>query len=62
MVRDHTRTEREMRMSCWSGFPCSVYIDSNRRDSQIWVPLVCGSHHVVSHEPNFINVIIVILL
>jgi hypothetical protein len=27
-------------------FPCRVYIDSNRRDSQVWVPLVCGSHHV----------------
>jgi hypothetical protein len=27
-------------------FPCKVYIDSNHRDSQIWVPLVCGSHHV----------------
>jgi hypothetical protein len=27
-------------------FPCRVYIDSNHRDSQIRVPLVCGSHHV----------------
>jgi hypothetical protein len=27
-------------------FPCRVYIDSNRCDSRIWVPLVCGSHHV----------------
>jgi hypothetical protein len=27
-------------------FPCRVYIDSNHRDSQMWVPLVCGSHHV----------------
>jgi hypothetical protein len=27
-------------------FRCRVYIDSNHRDSQIWVPLVCGSHHV----------------
>jgi hypothetical protein len=27
-------------------FPCRVYINSNRRDSQIWVSLVCGSHHV----------------
>jgi hypothetical protein len=27
-------------------FPYMVYIDSNRRESWIWVPLVCGSHHV----------------
>jgi hypothetical protein len=27
-------------------FPCRVYINSNYRDSQIWVPLVCDSHHV----------------
>jgi hypothetical protein len=27
-------------------FPRRVYIDSNHLDSQIWVPLVCGSHHV----------------
>jgi hypothetical protein len=27
-------------------FPCRVYIDLNRRDSRIWVSLVCGSHHV----------------
>jgi hypothetical protein len=27
-------------------FPYRVYIDSNRRDSQIWVSLVCSSHHV----------------
>jgi hypothetical protein len=27
-------------------FPCRVYIDSNHRDSRIWVSLVCGSHHV----------------
>jgi hypothetical protein len=27
--------------------PCRVYIDSNRRDSRIWVPLICcDSHHV----------------
>jgi hypothetical protein len=26
--------------------PYRVYIDSNRRDSWIWVPLVCGSHQV----------------
>jgi hypothetical protein len=37
MVWDHTRTECGMRMTCWSSFPCRVYIDSNRRDSQIWV-------------------------
>jgi hypothetical protein len=23
--------------ACWSGFPCMVYIDSNHRDSRIWV-------------------------
>jgi hypothetical protein len=27
-------------------FPCRVYIDSNHRNSQIWVPLICGSHHI----------------
>jgi hypothetical protein len=27
----------ESYVSCWSGFPCRVYIDSNRRDFQIWV-------------------------
>jgi hypothetical protein len=27
-------------------FLCRVYIDLNHRDSRIWVPLVCGSHHV----------------
>jgi hypothetical protein len=27
-------------------FPYRVYIDSNRRDSQIWVPLVYDSHYV----------------
>jgi hypothetical protein len=27
-------------------FPYRVYIDSNRRDSRIWVPLICVSHHV----------------
>jgi hypothetical protein len=26
-------------------FLCRVYIDSNHRDSQIWVPLVRGSHY-----------------
>jgi hypothetical protein len=25
----------EVYVSCWSGFPCRVYIDSNRRDSRI---------------------------
>jgi hypothetical protein len=46
MVWDHTQTERGMRVVCWSGFPCRVYIDSNHHDSRIWVPLVCGSHHI----------------
>jgi hypothetical protein len=27
-------------------FPYRVYIDSNRRDSRIRVPLVCGNNHV----------------
>jgi hypothetical protein len=35
MVVDHMQTEREKRVACWLGFPCGVYIDSNRRDSQI---------------------------
>jgi hypothetical protein len=33
-------------------FPCRVYINSNRRDSQIWVSLVCGSHHVCNLMGN----------
>jgi hypothetical protein len=37
MVWDHMRTEHGMRVACWSGFPCRVYIDSNYRDSWIWV-------------------------
>jgi hypothetical protein len=35
MAENHTRTERRKRVSCWSSFPCWMYIDSNRRDSQI---------------------------
>jgi hypothetical protein len=31
----------EAYVSCWLGFPCRVYIDSNRRDSRIWVA-VCS--------------------
>jgi hypothetical protein len=27
-------------------FPCRVYINSNHRDSRIWVSLICDSHHV----------------
>jgi hypothetical protein len=34
-------------------FPYRVYIDSNLRDSRIWVPLVYGSHHV----DNLMNLI-----
>jgi hypothetical protein len=34
-------------------FPCRVYIDSNHHDSQIWVLLVCGSHHI----DNLMNLI-----
>jgi hypothetical protein len=48
MAWDHTRTEHGMCVACWSGFPCRVYIDSNHRDSQIWVPLVHDSLHVVN--------------
>jgi hypothetical protein len=28
--------------------PYKMYIDLNHRDSWIWVPLVCNSHHVVT--------------
>jgi hypothetical protein len=35
MVWDYTQTERGMRVMCWLGFPCRVYIDLNRCDSQI---------------------------
>jgi hypothetical protein len=35
MVIDHTLTECGKRVACWSGFPCTVYIDSNHRDSRI---------------------------
>jgi hypothetical protein len=27
-------------------FSCRVYIDSNRHDFRIWVPLICDSHHI----------------
>jgi hypothetical protein len=27
-------------------FPCRVSIDSNRRDSQTWVSLICDGHHI----------------
>jgi hypothetical protein len=37
MVWDHMQNECGMRVVCWSGFPYKVYIDLNRRDSQIWV-------------------------
>jgi hypothetical protein len=29
-------------------FSYMVYIDLNLHDSRIWVPLVCGSHHIVN--------------
>jgi hypothetical protein len=35
MVGDHMLIECGMHVACWSGFPSRVYIDSNRRDSQI---------------------------
>jgi hypothetical protein len=45
-----SRTLRGLSLGCvWRvgrGFPCRVYIDSNRRDSRIGVSLICGSHHV----------------
>jgi hypothetical protein len=45
-----SRTIRESSVeSVWrvdQVFPYRVYIDSNRRDSQILVPLVCVSHHI----------------
>jgi hypothetical protein len=44
MVWDHTRSGSGMRVTCWSGFPCRVCIDSNHCNSQICVPLV----HVTS--------------
>jgi hypothetical protein len=37
MVWDHTWTECGMCVACWLGFPCRLYIDSNHRDSRIWV-------------------------
>jgi hypothetical protein len=52
---DHMRyvwsgTIRGLSMGCvWCVglvFHCRVYINSNRHDSLIWVPLVCGNHHV----------------
>jgi hypothetical protein len=52
---DHVRyvwsgTIRRLSVRCvWrvgQVFPCRVYIDPNRRNSQICVLLVCGSHHV----------------
>jgi hypothetical protein len=44
-------------------FPCRVYIDSNRRDSRIWVPLVCGSHHLdnVTNSMSLLVIDIVLL-
>jgi hypothetical protein len=46
MIWDHTRTEREMRVACWSGFPCRMYINSNHRDSWIWVVTYLRQHIV----------------
>jgi hypothetical protein len=33
-------------------FPCRVYIDSNHRDSRIWVPLVRVSLHIANQWHN----------
>jgi hypothetical protein len=41
-------------------FPYRVYINSNCRDSQIWVPLVYGSHHV-DNLTNLMSLIVVML-
>jgi hypothetical protein len=35
MIEGHMRTEHGMHVACWLGFPCRVYIDSNRCDSRI---------------------------
>jgi hypothetical protein len=68
---DHMRyvwfgTLRELSVGCmWhvgQVSPSRVYIDSNRRDSRIWVPFICGSHRVVTHELNLINVIVIVML
>jgi hypothetical protein len=44
-------------------FPCRVYIDSNRRDSQKRVSLVCGSHHIdkLMNSMNLIVIDVVLL-
>jgi hypothetical protein len=61
-VAMHPRTKRGMCVVCWLGFPSRVYIDSNHHDSRIWVPLICGNHHVVTHELNLINAIVIVML
>jgi hypothetical protein len=59
---DHVRyvwseTIRRLSMGCvWCVgriFPYRVYIDLNHYNSRIWVPLICGSHHV----DNLMNLI-----
>jgi hypothetical protein len=44
-------------------FSCRVYIDSNRRDSWIWVSLICGSHHVdnVTNSMSILLIDVVLL-
>jgi hypothetical protein len=37
MVWDYMRTKHGMRVACWSGFPCRVYINLIHVDSRIWV-------------------------
>jgi hypothetical protein len=58
MIWYHTLIERGMRVACWSGFPCRVYIDSNHRDSRIWIPLICVSHHV-DNLTNSVSLIVI---
>jgi hypothetical protein len=61
MIDDHTQTERGKCVTCWSGSPCRVYIDSNHRDSQIWVSLVYDSHHV-ANLMNLISLIVTVIV
>jgi hypothetical protein len=35
MVEGHMRTKHRKHVTCWSGFPCRVYIDSNHCDFRI---------------------------
>jgi hypothetical protein len=39
-------------------FPCRVYINSNCRDSRIWVSLVCDSHHI-DNSTNLMSLLVI---